>query len=84
MGVQMNRIRLSDLQVRRDRTDKECVEIIGATIGGLLLQSDFETVHRAVQWWSEQKSAWEAFRLTSPVFPEAQLPKKKKRAAASR
>lgn len=42
----------------RQLTDRECVKLIGATIGGLLTMANEATVRRAVQWWMEHDAAW--------------------------
>jgi len=46
---------------RTDLTDRECARIIGGLLGSLLgIASDTDTVRRAVKWWAETDTAWQA------------------------
>lgn len=55
-------VKLDPRPTRADMTDRECAKLLGAVIGGLIAQSDIATVRRAVDWWSQNQSAWDAFR----------------------
>lgn len=45
----------------RTLTDRECVKILGGTIGGLVDMADVETVRNAVRWWAESEDGWTIF-----------------------
>jgi len=43
---------------REDLTDRECVKLIGACLGGLVQMANIDDVRRAVRWWFETDEAW--------------------------
>jgi hypothetical protein len=43
----------------RELTLRECVKILGGTIGGLADMSDLETLRAAVKWWANTDAAWD-------------------------
>ena len=53
--------KLTPLAVRTDRTDRECVPLLGGLIGALCLEAEVENVRNAVKWWAENKTAWDQF-----------------------
>ena len=59
--------KLDEKPARTDLTTRECAKLIGGTIGALCTMADIETVKAAIQWWSENDSAWQPFRMLPKV-----------------
>jgi hypothetical protein len=55
---------------RNDLTSRECAKLIGGLLGGLCEQASIEDVKQAIDWWSRNESAWNAFRKMKTYYTE--------------
>jgi hypothetical protein len=60
--VKATNVKLDPRPAREDLTDRECAKLLGGFLGGLIDQADIDAVKRAIDWWSQNESAWTTFR----------------------
>lgn len=56
--------KLNPEAARQDLTVRECVKLLGCTIGGLCGMADKEAVAAAIHWWNENFDATGVFEAT--------------------
>lgn len=66
----MANVKLDERPARDDLTDRECAKLIGGFLGGLIGQADVDDVKRAIDWWSQNESAWASFRKMKDYWAE--------------
>ncbi len=66
----MANVKLDERPARDDLTDRECAKLIGGFLGGLIGQADVDDVKRAIDWWSQNQSAWTSFRKIKEYWTE--------------
>jgi len=55
---------------RNDFTSREFAKLIGALLGGLCELGSIDDVKKAVDWWSNNTSAWDTFRKMKAYYTE--------------
>lgn len=55
---------------RNDLTSRECAKLIGGLLSSLCDQASIEEVKEAVDWWSQNQTAWDAFRRMKAYYTE--------------
>jgi len=51
-----------DPRPSRNLTSRECAKILSGLIGSLCQNADIDDVKRAIDWWSQNDTAWVTFR----------------------
>ena len=66
----MPNVKLDPRPARKDLTDRECAKLLGGFLGVLIAGADVAAVKRAIDWWSENESAWTTFRKMKAYWAE--------------
>lgn len=56
------------MPARGDLTSRECAKIIGGLLGSLTGVAAIDDVKCAIDWWSQNESAWNSFRQMKAYF----------------
>ena len=66
----MPKVTLDSMPSRTDLTSRECAKIIGGLLGSLTGVAAIDDVKCAIDWWSQNESAWNSFRRMKAYFAE--------------